>query len=156
MTAVLFLDIDGVLNRHGLGRRVPQHRVSPAIDHRAAALVDRIVEATGAVIVLTSSWRYRIGRALLGDLLRRAGLVTPIADVTPHLPGRRRGIEIQTWLNDRGTPCRAAILDDGPPSDFGWLASLLVRTRGSVGLTEHEAHLCCTLIGTHNQVLRAH
>jgi len=73
-------------------------------------MVKRIVDSTGCVVVLSSSWR-------LTDTLRNritteaANAGVKIYDITPDLPTEDRDIEILTWceLNSVKT---YAILDD--------------------------------------------
>ena len=138
---LLYLDIDGVLNGDGLGRRAPvPRRSSPRLDPVRVARLDLAIGDLEVGVVLTSSWRHRMGRALLERLLRQAGLHAEIVSATPRLAAGR-GVEIAMHLDvARGSHVdRVVILDDGPPSDFGALARYLVRTRGSVGLTAADA-----------------
>src|SRR5262245_22677615 len=52
---VLFLDVDGVLNHEAAFTTM---KLGPApIDPACVAQLDRVVEATGAKIVLSSAWR---------------------------------------------------------------------------------------------------
>lgn len=109
---VLFLDIDGVLNSHrsayafgGFPFDVDKHR--NRFDEVAIALVRNVCTASGAQIVLSSSWRtdkdwQRIGRSLN----------LPIVDRTPYLHPGPRGVEIAAWLAEHPEVERYAILDD--------------------------------------------
>lgn len=109
---VLFLDIDGVLNSHrsayafgGFPFDVDKHR--NRFDEVAVALVRNVCKASGAQIVLSSSWRtdkdwQRIGR----------GLDLPIVDRTPYLHPGPRGAEIAAWLAAHPEIEDYAILDD--------------------------------------------
>ena len=117
----VFLDIDGVICTNLSWRlttllRRPLERM--LFDPLALYWLRRLVRRTGAVVVLSSSWRDAIGaedplaRAFLGNLydcLTRNG--TPISDAAPQLPSGDKGEEIETWLKDH--PCeRYVILDD--------------------------------------------
>lgn len=71
---VLFLDIDGVLNSHLYWERTKENpdlnvreHYSTLLDSDALALLNGIVEKTGAVIVISSSWR---GAHTLGAIQR--------------------------------------------------------------------------------------
>lgn len=144
---VIFLDIDGVLN----SRRYDRER-DPAtqgnIDVTRLPLLKRLVEETGAVIVLSSSWRRHwdsdpAGRDDVGAELDRvfgdAGL--SVFDKTPELGGDNRDGEILAWLDARGGEVeRFVILDDIP---FGWgdLADRLVRTNPLKGLGLMKEHI---------------
>ena len=58
--------------------------------------------------------------------------------VTPSLPGRPRGEEIQAWLDGAGTEVESfVILDDH--DDMAHLADRLVRTDSAVGITGEDA-----------------
>lgn len=53
---VIFLDVDGVLNSQDLFERCGEELVP--IDEENIRYLKEIVDATGAQIVLSSSWRY--------------------------------------------------------------------------------------------------
>ena len=78
---VIFLDVDGVLNskrdRNSIKLRTDSH----------LRLLQELVKATGANIVLSSSWRIGFTKAIknLNDRLAEYGL--EIMDRTPVLPG---------------------------------------------------------------------
>jgi hypothetical protein len=95
MTKFLFLDIDGVLNTHrqyNLAKAIPGWNSNqPSRDHLMAllcrnriAMINEICAATGATIILSSSWRHpaAIGGFEAADLLRDAGLIPEIVDTT--------------------------------------------------------------------------
>lgn len=136
----IFLDIDGVLNSedffNACHAKLPWDRdYDREIDPRAAALLDRIAQDTGARIVLSSSWRVRMAETTWA--LRDAGLNTPVSDCTPTLPTRTRGKEIEAFLKIH--PCtHYAILDDD--SDFlPEQEPHLVKTLWKTGLTPEDA-----------------
>lgn len=137
---VIFLDIDGVLNHADW---LTEHR-NFGLDHldpAAVARVQRICDATGAHVVISSTWRlvYSLGR--LRDMLYERGLRARVVGETPHLPAQERGDEIQLWL-DR-TPARRGweldgivILDDD--RDMRHLDPWLVRTAFATGITDAD------------------
>ncbi|HEY5854789.1 MAG TPA: HAD domain-containing protein [Aldersonia sp.] len=105
---VLFLDIDGVVNKVGTHAR---YRDSVAIDPFLAFRIGKIVVETGCQVVLSSTWR------LFPDLRRAVEeYVTDILDVTPIVAGDFRGDEVRAWLAGHPEVSRYAILDDG--NDF--------------------------------------
>lgn len=61
MNKVIFLDIDGVLNTKWwytqMNRNTPKDKYGYAFDPKAVANLRRIVEETGADIVISSSWK---------------------------------------------------------------------------------------------------
>ncbi len=125
---VLFLDIDGVVNCITTAQR---HRGTIGIDPYMALLVDRIVQATGAKIVLSSTWR--LWESSRQEVRRQVG---EFIDVTPEIGGAIRGQEIAEWLKGHPEVMRYAILDDDsdmlPDQPF-------FKTSWAVGLTQEIA-----------------
>lgn len=133
---VLFLDVDGVLNRCGFPADVLTEKV---------LLLKRIVAGTGCAVVVSSTWRTSERmRELLVRLLGEHCI--SISDWTPCLDGvndaglfvrSERHHEIQAWLDRYPAVERFVILDD--LGDMGHLQSWLVQTESSVGLTSATA-----------------
>jgi hypothetical protein len=158
---VLFLDIDGVLNSarwfsarggpdtpDGLTRE--EHQIDPA----AVAVLNRILDATGAKVVVSSTWRLLHTPAAIHRILRRRGFAGKIIGRTPNLSasapyGEARGHEIEAWLtaHDRAssTPSPICIVDDD--ADMAHLAPFLVKTSFQDGLTEAHVERCVALLG---------
>ena len=90
MTArVLFLDIDGVMNT--LSTPVdPALGLTSLLLPRCVAALDRIVRATGAVVVVTSTWRLTMPLTELRAHFAAAGSSAEIVDITPDLDAPRR------------------------------------------------------------------
>lgn len=142
---VLFLDIDGVVNkqenfRHSKG-------VTPyPIDSYCAFLVARIVSYTDCEVVLSSSWRnYPDAVQIVTDT------VVPILDKTKNIykkydppvfaRGRTwdsslRGDEVNEWLSRNPEVTQYAILDDD--GDF-YDDQPLFKTTFKEGLTDEIA-----------------
>ena len=154
-TRLIFLDLDGCLNSDSwydgfLSRGEPIPR--PPIDRAAVARLERIVQATGAHIVLSTSWR---GDPRLPLWLLHHGCSAAVVGRTPRLPGAgervnaTRGIEIASWLRRRarcGVAIRGfCILDDG--DDFGALAPWLVQTTPAAGLQDEHVGRAIALLG---------
>ena len=99
---VIFTDIDGVLNEDTTPTRTKSHVLF--IDKEKLLRLKRIVDATGAKIVLSSTWRYgRNNPKYNGDFLelqeafRKVGL--EFYSYTPEdVFGIRRGMEIKAWF----------------------------------------------------------
>lgn len=132
--SVLFLDVDGVLNRYG---KFPVNLESDLL----ANLV-RIVETTDCRIVLSSTWRL-MDRAMRDLKFAFDDLGLILDGVTPDLArtmengiwaGKERGHEIQAWMDDHFTPDRFCILDDN--SDMAHLLPKLIKTNSFEGLTD--------------------
>lgn len=144
---VIFLDVDGVLNHTAWHLRVDAEPWSEArhwdrqLDPSCVARVNRLAEASGAAVVLSSTWRDKLGEPEAA--LRRSGLVEWIGR-TPG-GGPRRGNEIQAWMSAHGlTADRIVILDDD--SDMEHLAGRLVRIDHAVGLTDADVELALRLL----------
>mmetsp|Transcript_38585 Transcript_38585/g.106492 ORF Transcript_38585/g.106492 Transcript_38585/m.106492 type:complete len:249 (-) Transcript_38585:57-803(-) len=116
--AVIFLDCDGVLaNARSQSCHFdeadptlllhPTNAIAP-LERRCLAELQRVVEATGASIVLTTTWRQVAAhRSFLVSALQ------PFAQVlgdTPTLSDR--GSEVRAWLRAHPDVTRYAIIDD--------------------------------------------
>lgn len=110
---VLFLDIDGVLNSALYFAAQPAGHDIVDVDPRAVRRVQRIVAQTGAMVVLSSTWRKS---SELRRILQERGV--PFDDTTPIITGPNggtyasRGEEIATWLAMHPEVETFAILDD--------------------------------------------
>jgi hypothetical protein len=101
---VIFLDIDGVLNCE----QTRNPRDFPFIvDKQLLARLKRLLQRTGAKVVLTSSWRHDpIG------LLAAKYFTVPFFDVCPDLPKEPRCREILRWLKRHPRVTRYVVIDD--------------------------------------------
>ena len=111
---VIFLDIDGVLNSEETVKKgIRSDRGYIGIDPFLTAIFNRIIFATDAKIVLSSTWR-KLDTSR--DEVRRR--VMDFIDVTPDtfLMGEsawsERGDEIQAWLDHHPEVEKYAIIDD--------------------------------------------
>lgn len=135
----LFLDVDGVLNSATFFAENPPMPVT-SVDPRAIRRIRRVAEATGALVVLSSSWRKQPN---LVDTLRTAGV--PIHDITPTLTGLARCDEILAWLDEHPEVTSYAIIDDDPDAEVG---GHFVRTYWRLGMYgKHERALLQMLNG---------
>lgn len=146
---VLFLDIDGVLNSRKwfgslhatiVAAKYPEEHFDPA----AVARVNAIVERTGAVICVSSSWRLGRSVAELGELLATQGIRAEVVGATP-VDFRARGLEIARWLAEHPEVTVYAILDDD--SDMRQLARQHVKTDFEDGLLDHHVESAVSLLG---------
>ena len=133
-TQIIFLDIDGVLN---CAKTMQRHRGVIGIDPYMVAIFNRIIFATDAKIVLSSTWRLHKDER---DEIRSQ--VMDFIDVTPHLPlkngyeRKERGCEVKAWLKEHPEITTYAILDDN--SDF-FPDQPLFKSSWQIGLTEDIA-----------------
>lgn len=129
---VLFLDVDGVLNRTGF-RPEDSVGLRSWIEADLAQRLCEVLHATGAGIVLASDWR--LNRALdeVRDELRAAGIDAALIGATPELRGQPRWREIEAWMVQH-TMAREAIVIVDDLHDMGPLAERFVRTSPLTGL----------------------
>lgn len=151
---VLFLDLDGVVNTF-----------EPYFLPELCAKIVRVLEATGAFVVLSSSWRKYLraplGSALWHDLaegvLCEAGLPESIVEriisatrmpdeniPEDKLPRGHRADEIREWLAANPDVTHWAAVDDMGD----WVTGLanLVLTSSKTGITDEDADLLIALL----------
>ncbi len=175
----LFLDFDGVLNSHDWLKRRPSKEefesihgefgFAPdnwrwairSIDPDAVLRLNRIVTATKARVVVSSTWRTMYALSKLERILRWHGFEHHLMGATPdgwHMraadgTGRhtRRGDEIMAWLDlfdeDDWSGNDIVILDDD--SDMEPLMSRLFKTQYDFGLRDEDVD---TIIAMYNPV----
>jgi hypothetical protein len=134
---VLFLDIDGVLNRTGFhpGTSVG---LRSWIEPELAQRLSSVLRTISADIVLASDWRRERELALLRDELAAAGVDGTLIDKTPTLAGQPRWREIEAWMTANETaPESMVIVDDG--YDMGALGARFVRASPLSGFDESVA-----------------
>ena len=127
MRKVIFLDIDGVLNTKYWDRNATVDKYGYAFDPNAVANLKKILDETGADIVISSSWK-SMGLGNLRKMWKDRKLPGRVIDVTPNSMGDEfllhadldngdllsiRGQEIKEWLMMHGkNVSHYAILDD--------------------------------------------
>lgn len=152
MIKIIFLDFDGVLTSiDGILRGFKSKFGQALIDPEYVARLNRIIDATNAVCVVSSTWRQDHTLIELQQFLDDAGFTGKLIDVTkklhlsPYKPTERavcRGDEIQLWLDaeaDPGVdsgPVKFVILDDD--SDMDNLIDRLVKTSWEHGLQDEH------------------
>ena len=108
---VIFLDVDGVLNSDEYFDKIKGLEINGIennIDIEKIKLLKKAVVATGAKVVLSSSWRYTRNGKELKELLLKYGIQT---DSTPFLENEREN-EIKQWLANHPDTEDYVILDD--------------------------------------------
>lgn len=154
---ICFLDIDGVLNNaqffldfHKSGKKFhPDDMIDPA----NVMQLNKIITATGAAIVVSSSWR--IGKSVLDlqALLSKHGVQGDVIDKTPDLccsdgllwVAKTRGGEIQFWLDDKDDIDSFVILDDDDNMGENLLNNF-VQTSMDTGLTDVHVQLAIGIL----------
>lgn len=142
---VIFLDCDGVLNSWGhpdatgyCGGRDFDTITTAIMGHLSA-----IVEATGAKVVISSTWRKKYTIAEFNTAFRALGFTGEVIGRTPEMwrtdDGAHvfRGDEILMWLRAHPEVESFVVLDD--ESDMSRVIGRLVRTDFTTGLTAEDA-----------------
>ena len=133
MQRYIFLDFDGVIctQQHRqtlLEKHQPlKDDLGPYFDPEAVANLRAIVDSTDASIVVTSSWKEYMAYEAFLDMWMARGLPGFVTDVTPTV-SRKRGDEIDAWLDECDRDCQYVIIDDLDGSNFNehQLSRLLV------------------------------
>lgn len=130
---LIFLDIDGVLNTHNdffeASYYGHEHNKGNEILSRAnLAVLDRLIDHTGAKIVVSSTWRFHFKNSQLHEMFKARGFKAPRTTFIGQTPDLRMGItsgpeyfrskEIHAFLEDRDDVESYVILDDIPERWF--------------------------------------
>lgn len=157
MNKVIFLDIDGVLNTKWwytqMERNTPKDKFGYAFDPKAVANLKRIVEETGADLVVSSSWKC-MGLSQIEEMWRDRSLPGKIIGITPNSVSDEmllnadidsielfhiRGEEIKQWLTKYGKQVSNYAIIDDMDNMLSEQQSRFVHTNPEVGITEEDA-----------------
>ena len=125
------------------------------VDTRKVLRLREIVERTGAMLVMSSSWRYgatrncawyeMIGYNELQEEFKR--LRCPLwIDITPCMPGVKRQKEIFAWLAVHPEVDEFIIIDD-VGEELTWYWDRLVLTDPKVGLNKERMEQAIKMLG---------
>ena len=151
MTKFIFLDIDSVLNSKDWNRYYMETNlkylpdVDPDIDFRAVKRINKLVESTGAKIILSSSWRFYLSETI--NRLRNSGLKYPIKDIIkgeecvysenwPDVNHPTRGDLIENFLKEH--PCDNYIILDDINDMTKEQQSHFIQTNNNDGFTDKD------------------
>ena len=157
MRKVMFLDIDGVLNTgrwySKMDRNTPKDKYGYAFDPNAVANLKKIVDETGAEIVISSSWK-SFGLSELEEMWEERGLPGKLIGITPNTVSDEmllnadldhmelfsiRGMEIKEWLTKHGKNVNHYVIIDDMDNMLQEQKSHFVQTNPEVGITEENA-----------------
>ncbi len=148
---ILFLDVDGVLNNDDWAWEMyKKYKVEvyreDILYQPSLCELRRIINATGAKIVVSSSWR-KIEHAYKDLLMWLKMYGMEVLDVTPYVGGIR-GDDIEAWFkrNKDKQIESYAILDDD--SDMGEHYGHLIQTFYMEGLTTEIADECIKMLNS--------
>ena len=162
MRKIIFLDIDGVLSPRWWNSDKQSDNYGCLFDAKAVANFAKIIEKTGAEIVISSSWK-NIGLVELQNMWRERNMPGKIVDITPDYMSDElllkedsadmdylyeRGSEIQGWLLLHGDDVgRYVIIDDMddilPEQQFHF-----VQTDPELGITYDDVKKVVHLLNT--------
>ena len=130
MKKVIFLDIDGVLNTSRWHNQVESSKLQDEygylFDPVAVANLAKIIEETGADIVISSSWKF-MGLSKIRKMWKDRNLPGKVVGITPNSVSDEfllnadlekmdlmpiRGQEVKEWLMYYGKNIQYVILDD--------------------------------------------
>ena len=160
MKKIIFLDFDGVLNTCWWERKIPVDKYGYAFDPHAVANLAKIIDETGADIVISSSWKF-MGLSQMQDMWEERNLPGKIIDITPNTVSDEallyadlehmeltpiRGCEIKEWLDTKGKKVsHYAILDD-MDNFLTEQHPHFVQTNPEIGITEEDAEEVITIL----------
>ena len=168
MNKFIFLDIDGVMNSNLFYsertqdkrydewiKEYPKHIAWGAcnIDPRAVERLNRITDATGAKIVVSSTWR---SDSNLQAVFNLVGIKEPIHGITPFMRSRHRGSEIQEWLDKQTEPYRYIILDDDTDMLGSQLPYFIQSDWLKWGLSDEDVEQAIHILNDTNTATKAH
>ena len=158
---VIFLDIDGVVNCSDTKERSPTKVIG--VEQSKIALIKQIVDATGAKLILSSTWR--IGwfyeetgshdRDIqdwhyLRDEFFKQGLW--FFDYTPLDKNRHRGTEIQIWLDKWEDEVDAyAVIDDSMYDIWEMHKGHLVQTSYDHGIQQGAVDMAIKILNKNDE-----
>ena len=161
----IFLDIDGVLNSdtyctspeylHETRQMTDQlimlvnHYV--LLDPQAINRLNDLVKRSGAIVVLSSTWREKYSPVEITKMMQDRGATFTVTASTPVLHGKvnssriPRGKEIVTYIDGlKEKPESFVILDDH--DDMLSLTKVLVRTTMKLGLTADDVEKALNIL----------
>lgn len=157
MKKIIFLDIDGVLNTQlwytQMDRNTYIDKYGYAFDPNAVANLKRIVEETGADIVISSSWKC-MGLTQMEDMWNDRNLPGRIIGITPNSVSDElllhadidsmvlfhiRGEEIKEWLSKHGKRVSNYVIIDDMDNMLPEQQSHFVQTNPEVGITKEDS-----------------
>lgn len=133
MDKIIFLDIDGVLNRGGT------HGEEGMLNNELVPIFKKMLtELPDVKVVISSSWKHNTAalKAILDTVCEFIG-TTPYVPMEKTDSTMRRGAEIQAWLDGHEVEKYAIIDDTGTMLDAQF--PNLFRTLGHIGLTKKIA-----------------
>jgi hypothetical protein len=148
---IVFLDIDGVLNSKQwyaqAASRKEERNSQPStdrgllersIDPACIQRLNRLLQRTGAVVIVSSSWRKKHELSEIVSLIKARGFCGEVIGVTPSDEGTlSRGGEITSWLKTN-VPRGVAYVAVDDEAVTGLPPEVVVVTSKDTGLTDED------------------
>ena len=164
MRRIIFLDIDGVLNTKWwysqMNGNTPKDKYGYTFDPRSVANLKKILDETGAEIVISSSWK-SFGLSELEEMWQDRGLPGKLIGTTPNSVSDEmllnadldhmeifsiRGMEIKEWLDKHGKKVSHYVIIDDMDNFLPEQKSHFVQTDPEVGITEEDANMAIKIL----------
>ena len=168
MNKIIFLDFDGVLNTEHYQGLLQYHGKSwqdeygAFFDPNAVQQLKRIVDATGADIVIESSWKYH-GLDAMKELWEIRNLPGRVIDITPSSVSDEylsnvdldnldasmfhcKGLEISSWLSEKGQSNTRYVIIDDEYVVLESQSSNFILTNPYEGITEEQANQAISIL----------
>lgn len=160
---VLFLDIDGVLNKEWWIRGKPTDNYGVLFDPKCVANLEKIIARTSADIVISSSWKMFMGLSGLQAMWKERGLPGKVIDVTPDVMCDKllidqefnngdilynKGCEIKGWLSKYGDDVSHYAIIDDMDDILPEQKSHYIQTDPSVGITKFNAECVIRILNS--------
>ena len=157
MEKIIFLDVDGVLNSEAWYMKTREVKIAHPddnIDPAAVERLNRIVEPTGAKIVVSSTWRRGILFDLLKRLLEKNGFVGEIigTTTTDRCDMCYRGNQIHHWIRNHEEivgKCwnyRSYVILDDDSDMLYWQKDNFIKTNGKYGLADADVEKAIAIL----------
>ena len=168
MRKIIFLDFDGVLNTENYNLvlkrkgKICQDEYGALFDPNAVKQLKRIVDATGADIVIESSWKY-LGLDAMKELWEIRNLPGRVIDITPSSVSDEylsnvdldnldasmlhcKGLEISSWLSEKGQSNTRYVIIDDEYVVLESQSSNFILTNPYEGITEEQANKIISIL----------
>jgi hypothetical protein len=154
---VIFLDIDGVLNCSTTENTLYGYDF---VDEDKLVRLKRIIDQTGAVVVLTSTWRIGWYHSDDGHITEAADMFVELErellkygielmDKTPMFRGGMsvRGQEIKRWIENQDEEIESFVILEDWESLWPYNEDNIVWVDETVGLSEADAERAVKILG---------
>ena len=145
-----------------MDRNTPKDKYGYAFDPRSVANLKKILDETGADIVISSSWK-SFGLSELEDMWQDRGLPGKLIGITPNTVSDEmllnadldhmelfsiRGMEIKEWLDKHGKKVSHYVIIDDMDNFLLDQKSHFVQTDPEVGITNDDVKKVVHLLNT--------